>query len=468
MTIFNGFVGGSYKGRSAYINPQTCVNLYPIQDDRGGKNITALVGTPGLRKLGSASIYGAVRCMAEFSGKLYAVVDNKFYYVDGGFIFNEIGTIGSGTTPVQMEFNGVEIMLVDGSAGYIYNVTTSTFSQITDPDFPTPGSLTYQDGYFIVTKKDSGQFYISGLIDGLNWDALDFASAESKPDDAVAIISDHRELWILGEKTTEVYYNSGNADFPFERISGSTQEIGCGAKYSVAKGDNTLFWLDNRGFVVRASGYSQQIVSTRNIEYQWSKYSRTDDAIGIVYNYQGHIWYQITFPSADKTWVYDVATNQWHERTSYLDTGGYGRHRMMSHAKAYGRHLAGDYLNGCLYEIDIDTFTDNGKSVVRERTCPVISSENARIFFPELQIDFEPGVGTGTTDPQAVLDWSDDGGMTWSNELWRSIGKAGEYYMRAVWHNLGSSRNRVFRVRISDPVKVVITGAYLRIEKGMH
>ena len=475
VAIFREFIGGAYKDRSPYLNPQTCVNLFPAIDQHGGKHITSLIGTPGLKPLAQAPIGGPVRGLLFDGSNLYAVISNRVYKIDVTWSMTEIGTVGTVADIVQMAHNGTQIMLIDGSNGYIYDTAAGTFAEITDPDFPTPSSLTYQDGYFIVSELGTDKFYISALLDGTSWDPLDFASAEAQPDAAVAIFSDHRELWIFGEETTEVYYNSGNADFPFERISGAIQQIGCGAKFSVAAGADTLFWFDNRGFVVKAIGYQHQIVSTRHLEYEWSTYQKTSDAIGIVYNFEGHVWYTITFPTGNKTWVYDDATGLWHERRSYSDSGSdHGRHRMMTYAKAWGKHIAGDYSNGKIYEIDIDTYTDNGNTIIRERTGPVISNENKRLFFREFQIDFEPGVGITSpysisvpgVDPQAMLSWSDDGGMTWSSELLAPIGKTGEYQNRAIWRQLGTARNRVFRVRVSDPVKVAIAGAYLRVEQG--
>jgi len=72
----------------------------------------------------------------------------------------------------------------------------------------------------------------------------------------------------------------------------------------------------------------------------------------------------------------------------------------------------------------------------------------------------------GTQDPQAMLDWSDDGGHTWSNEHWASIGVIGDYTARAIWRRLGRSRNRIYRVSITDAVKRVIMGADLEAEVG--
>ncbi len=204
--ILKGFVGGAYEGRSDYINPQTCVNLFPVVDKTGGKNVINLIGTPGLISK-SAYANSPVRGIIRASGTTYVVTGNNFLSFDGTS-YSLLGTLSSTTSnPVTMEENGVQVMIVDGELGYIYSIGGGTFAQISDADFPIPSALTYQDGYFIVSKADSDEFYISALYDGTAWDALDFGSAESSPDEAVTLISDHRELWIFGEKTTEVFYN---------------------------------------------------------------------------------------------------------------------------------------------------------------------------------------------------------------------------------------------------------------------
>ena len=202
-----------------------------------------------------------------------------------------------------------------------------------------------------------------------------------------------------------------------------------------------------------------------------SKRTTTSDAIGFCYDMDGHVMFQLTFPTAQKTWVYDVSTSMWHEKSSFTGstyTGTTGRHRANCYAFANQKHLVGDYDNGTIYEMDIDVYHENGESIIRERTCPVISDENTGLFFRKLEIDFDPGTGTLTNSPAAMLSWSNDGGKTYSNELWRRAGNVGEYQTRLIWRNLGHSRNRVFRLQMSDAFKVVIAGAYMQIKRGFH
>ena len=463
------FVGGSYAGRSLVLNAQECTNLFPVVDPTAGKKVRALYGTSGCKAFADLAVENVVRGMYVFGDLIYVVCGSYVKSVNAAGVVTDLGEIATATGNVSMSDNGTQIIIVDGTAvGYL--VEAGVLAVISDGDYPASSRVTFQDGYFIVTETDSGRIWISGLYDGDSWDALDYATAEARPDDVVAVESSSRELWVLGTKSTEVYYNSGNADFPFERLPGAFLELGIGAEDSVAKGDLALWWLTDKIEVVRSKGYSAQKVSTETVEYQWSLYSRVDDAKAFFYTDAGHKFYQITFPTENKTWVYDMSTGFWHERKSYQAAVAQpGRHRANCHVWSNYKNIVGDYENGKLYELDMSTFTDNGQGIRRVRAAQVISEERLNIFYHRFELEFEAGVGTVVGDgvnPKAVLDWSDDGAKTWSNELWADIGRIGEYQTRVKWNRLGRARSRVFRVVVSDPVKVVIVGAYIDAEAG--
>jgi len=464
------FIGGAYTARSTNLNAQQCINLYPVIDQEGGKNVKALYPTPGLKLWKDFQTVAEVRGLNVMGDYLIAVVGDTVYALDKNGNANSASTtLNTSSGVVFMENNGTQCMIVDGSYGYIVTLSggTPTVTQITDEDFPTPSSLTYQDGYFIVSKEDSDRFYISAINDGTSWNSLDYASAEGRSDNLVSCLSDHRELWLFGEETTEVWYNSGNADFPFQRFEGAFLEIGCGAKHSPAKLDNMVFWLTDKGAIVRAVGYNPQIISTRQIEYQISQYSTISDAIGFGYKQEGHAFYVLTFPTANRTWVYDAATGFWHERRSKWPD--MTRWRANCYVFFNNKHLVGDMENGKIYELDTSYYKEDDQTMGCIRTCQVIHADRKRIFFHSFEIDFEAGIGLATgqgDDPQAMLQWSDDGGHTWSNEHWRSIGKIGEYKKRVIWRRLGQARERIFKVTITDPVNRVIIGAHLNATIG--
>lgn len=462
--------------RSKAFDSQQCVNLYPEVSESGpgpSKSVAALIGTPGLA-LWSTLAGGGVRGLLRFSASTaIAVVGANVYSVDTNGIGTLIGTVAAGSAPVSMASNGTVVMLVTGAAGYVVNISPGSVAAITDPDFLGADAVYFIDGYFVFNKRGTGQFQITNLY-GTDIDSLDFATAEGSPDLLVSLIVDHRELWLLGETSVEVFYNSGNADFPFERIQGAFIEMGCAAKHSVAKMDNSVFWLSaderGQGVVVRAVGYQPQRISTHAIEYAIGQMADISDAVAYTYQQEGHSFYVLSFPSANATWTYDASTNLWHQRAwRDPEDASLNRHRSQVHMAFAGRNIVGDWEAGRLYHLDLDTFTDNGDLIPRIRACSHLSADLRLQFFNALQIDMETGVGLPSgqgSDPKAMLQCSDDGGFTWGNEMWASLGKIGEHKRRVRWRRLGKSRDRVFRVVITDPVKVILMAASADVTVG--
>lgn len=463
------FVGSSYTSRTTRLDAQRTVNLYPeISEDRNSRTISALIGTPGL-KLWKAVGTGPIRGMMKFNAQYAIVVSGvEVYRVDtlGNLLL--LGTVSISNPMVSMASNGIEMMLVTGLAGYVINPIAATIEPIANVAFTGADTVDYLDGFMLFNQPGTGRFQATGPYTS-SIDALDFATAEGSPDLLVSLIVDHREAWLFGETSTEVYYNAGGADFPFERITGAFIEVGCAAKFSPAKIDNTVFWLgaDNRGFgmIYRAVGYQPQRISTHAIEHAIHQYTTTADAIGYTYQQEGHSFYVLNFPSGNATWVYDVAAGEWHER-AYRDpaSGQLGRHRGQCHMAFAGMNLVGDYQNGNIYQLDLETFTDNGDPLPRIRRCMHLSSQERRVVYNALEVLFEQGVGLDTgqgQDPQALLRWSEDA-KYWSNEQSASMGKVGQTNARLKYNRLGSGRNRIFELTITDPVRVAIVGATLK------
>ena len=469
------FVGGSYLARSTAFDAERCVNLYPETGSPTSKSVVMLLGTPG-KRLWSTLAGGNVRGLLRFSASIgLAVVGANVYKMTTAGVGTLLGTVDTLTTPVSMASNGTQVMLVTGPRGYVLDPLAGTVVQITNPAFVGADTVQFEDGYFVFNKTGTGQFQITSLY-GTDIDGLDFATAEGAPDLLLSLLVDHREIWLFGETSTEVFFNSGNVDFPFERINGAFIEQGCAAKFSPAKMDNTVYWLtaDERGqgTVQRAQGYTPQRISTHALEYALGQMSRIDDAVAYTYQQEGHSFYVLNFPTAQKTWVYDAAVNLWHER-AWRDpaTGTLKQDRAICQMAFAGETIVGDWETGELYVLDLDYFTDNGDPIARIRSCPHISSSDYKQqFFASLQVDMQAGVGLSSgqgSDPKAVLQWSTDGGYSWSNELWASIGKIGERRARVKWRRLGRSRDRVFRVTITDPVRVAIIGASVQLSEGM-
>jgi hypothetical protein len=471
------FIGPAYKVRATTLAAEQCINLYPELGNGTSKNVMCLLGTPG-KRLWLNFPGGAVRGMMRVNAANALVVSTTTSTASPTLgVSTLLGTITAGTTPVCMASNGATVMIAAGATGYYVNIAGWTLSQIVDPDFLGADFVGYLDGYFVFNQPGTQKFQITNLL-STNIDPLDFASAEGAPDLLLSLLIDHREVWLFGETSTEVFWNSGNSEFPIERINGAFMEHGIAAKYSAAKMDNTVYWLgydDNgQGIVVRATGYDPQRCSDHGVEYAISQMSRIDDAVAYTYQQEGHFFYVLTFPTAQQTWVLDSTTGLWHQRAHRnTSTADYERDRAMSRMNFAGKVLVGDHANGNVYQLDLNYFTDNGDPLPRVRTTAYLSDQDYRDqFFQWFQLDMEAGIGLAGADgdygvdPQVVLQWSDDGGQTWSNEHTASAGRIGERKTRVRWRRLGRSRARIFRVIITDPVKVAMVSAGVGVVVG--
>lgn len=350
---------------------------------------------------------------------------------------------------------------------------SNTFGQITDTSFLGATHVAFMDSYFIFNKPGSQQFYLSPLNAVTPFNGLDVGTAEAQPDDLVGLIELQELIYLFSEKHIEVFHDSGNNNFPFQRVAGAVIEIGCAAAYSIAKIGNAVFWLgqdkNGRGIVYTAQAMIPQRISTYAIESEIEGLGDVSGARSWVYQQAGHTFYCLNLPGANTTWVFDTSTSLWHER-AFLAGGAYQRHIADCHAFAYNTNVVGDYSSGNLYALDQAVFTDNGNPKRWERAAPHISKDMNRIFHSAFQLDLEAGVGTSGTgqgvNPQAVLQWSNDAGHSWSNEHWAPIGAIGARKSRTIWRRLGQARDRVYKVWGTDPVKITLLGAELEMEQG--
>lgn len=452
-----------YEAESLPLSAQRLVNLYAEPGPPLGKSRFALLGSAGLKPFGNVG-QGPIRGMGVLNEFLYVVSGTELYYVTSG----GAGTLISGgpiigDKRVDMSPGRTEMAIINDSQGWVVD-TANTLTQITDSDFQISSSVTHIDSYWVYSVADSKTFFLSNLNNALAYSALDTADKEASPDEIRAVFRDHRELWVFGKETTEIWYNAGDLDFPFTRISGAFIERGCLAAKSIASDDNTLFWLGDDKIVYRAAGYSPQRISTHAIEEAIQNETSPEDAFSFVYTVRGHKFYVLRFENC--CFEYNLATQRWNERQSFdLPTW-----RANAFANAYGKNLVGDSQTGRIYELDPDTFDENGETIQRIAAFPPVGDDVPRIFNSRLQIVFESGVGLTTgqgNDPQAMLRWSDDGGRTWSNEHWVTIGKKGNYLTRALWRRLGRFRSRVYEVTVADPVKVSMIKAHVIGARGI-
>ena len=366
---------------------------------------------------------------------------------------------------------GIKTTTIKSTSGALGSGATINVEGLVDGGFNSGNQVIAIDGFFVKNEINSGRFNWSYLRDGFTWDLLDFATAEGTPDNIVAVNKVNNEIWLFGPKTIEIWYDTGDyVNGQFQRVHQGFLDIGIAAPWSSATLGNTIFWLGSdaqgHGIVWQAENYMPNRISTHAIEYviaQISKSVGIDDAVGYCYQQEGHFYYVLNFTKGKRTLVYDYKTEMWHERGFWNDSiATMERHRGQCCTFCFGKVFLGDYENSNLYELDLDTYTDNGNQIRRVRTGPHIRQDRKRLFHQEFEIDLERGVGLNEgqgSNPMITLTSSDDGGKTFGNERQLTIGKQGKNLTRAHTHRLGYSRDRVYRVTVSDPVKCVLTGA---------
>ena len=427
------------------------INLYFSPRKIYGRD--ALVGRPGLLEwvdLGSSS---EVKTMCVHNNSVFALSGGTLYKMNTLGNVVEVGDVYHTVGHAWMESNGSQVCVVTGNRCYVYDGTD--FEEV-DLSF-SPGSLAYEGSYFLSHDVNTENFYESNVFDGKDWNETDYAITSVKPDNLSGVFSVNGNIHAFGSLSGEVYYNSGGSSFSFSKVPGGDIPCGLLAEKSASVFMGTLSFLNNERAIVQ-SGPSPVKLSNEHIDREIENMSRVTDAIGFTFTMAGHSFYVLTFPTSNKTFVYDFTTKFWYDwRTSE------GRWRPNCYIKYNGKHLVGDYTNGKIYELSQTTYTDDGASIKFQRTMPVQKDSNL-VTFSSFELENETGVGINSgqgSDPQAVFVYSTDKGKTWSSERWASIGKSGKYKERVVWRKLGRHRHFTPRVTVTDPVRIVWTGAYV-------
>lgn len=399
-----GFVGPSYVSQSVNADCQRCVNWYPEADESGaGKSSLVLYPTPGLRLAYQLS-GPSVRGFCIINSRVFSISGTTLYELFSNGTNVSRGTVVSDGQMASMAASTTQLLIASGGNVYVLTLATNILTQIPPATFTFPFTganapivqVGFSDGFFIALVNGSNNWYVSATLNANDWTTNGSTIVSVFPDNIVGMIVDHREVALGGLKSSVVYYDSGNV-FPYDVIPGGFIEQGLVAKWSMAKLDNSIFWLggDERGNAIcwRMQGYTPTRVSNHATENAWQNYSTVTDAIAYSYQDRGHLFYALYFPTGNATWIYDAATGMWHERT-FLDpiTGHFTAHRSQCHVFAFGKHLVGDWASGNIYQMSINFADDSGNEIQRMRRAPHISSEQEWIFHSQLQVDLEPAV----------------------------------------------------------------------------
>jgi hypothetical protein len=453
----------SYKSQSLPVSAQRCVNMYVEKQPADAKSNVVLFGHPGIVDFATCGS-GPVRGARKMGGVLYVVSGQRLYSVTSGGVATDIGGSISGTSPVSMDDNGSQLTIVNGTNGYLYSAVLG-FTLITDTDFNAAETVQFFDQRFYFDWKNTNKFFGSDLLDGTSYNALVFASAESRPDNVKALVLNKQILLVFGDSTIEPWQDVGAANMPLERVPGIVIERGLAAPHATAKEDNTVFFQGEERRFYRLDGLTPVGVSTPALDAEWQNYSTVSDTFCFSYPWAGHKFVVVNFVTANKTFVYDVSTGYWHERESWDINGrSLGRWRANCHVSCYDKELVGDAYSGKLGYLSASTYEEFGTTTQALVTSPPIHDQDQkRLFVSRLQLDIEAGVGITSgqgSDPQWMLRSSKDGGRTYTNlQKWRSAGAIGNYRTRLRWLRLGQARERVFELTCSDPVKRTIIAA---------
>lgn len=471
------FVGPAYQSVSKAINAQETVNFFYDVDRAGGRSQVSLVGRWGLdlfTDLSASAIRGSL-VLGSFG---YVVAGSAFFILHNDGTWSTPGNLVTNSGIVGIATNGLQVMVVDGVKGYIYDIAAATWGQIASADFLGASDVTVCDSYFVVVNPDSKNAQSSALLDGTTWNALDVAAVENDPDNLIRCISVHGDLWMLKPNSTEIWYDAALAvGFPFVRRDGGVISYGLAAKWGATKVNDTLYWVarNAEGYfgIVQALGYSPAKVSSAAIDAQIASYGDISDCVAWSFADRGHTFIIFTFPSANKSWMFDPsvaavlgADYAWSELRSF----GAGAFKYAHHFFFNNQHLICDITTGKIYKVNWETFTDNGTTIEGIRTAQHLNATGLPLETNRLEIEMERGVGTAEgqgSNPVALLSISKDGGKTFGNEVERGIGKIGEYGYGVTWHRLGTAINWTYRLRITDPVKRVILGAFADMSVGL-
>lgn len=459
----NGIASHSYP-----VTRQRRVNVYFENRPDGDKTKVAVFGTPGLST--RFTLAGVSRGILGTESALFNVVGNTFYQIDSNGATTTSATINSYIGNVSMTRDTDQVLIVDGVNGYIFNTSSLALAQVTSSGFPNGAkTCTFVSSYFVAEQPGSQKFWVSGVFDGTSWSALAFASASQYTDNIMAVDALSGNLVLFSERHIEFWQNIGNTPQPFAPILSATSEFGINAIWSRAHVGSSILWLaqnpQGTSQVCQVSGYTVAVVSTNDLEDVINGFSTVSDAEALSYVINGHPMYQLTFPTENRSFLYDVSTGIWSEVQTGISTTYAQRHRGQFATTFQNQAVMTDYASGKVFRIDENAYTDAGTQVLRELVTRHGSSNYNVISVAELYLDMETGVGTNVTSgdntatpsPNITVEVSKDNGRTWNNPRLLTLGAQGKYNTRVVSRRFGSARDFVFRFRMTDPVKFVMT-----------
>lgn len=473
MAPYTGFCGGGYTSQSVLAAQERTVNLIPERIEATGA--WALYPIPGVTTFATVSGKGGCRALFEENGRCFAVVQDSFVELSSDGTVTTRGTVASPSlTPARITSNGDggnQLFITAGGKGYAYDLTTNTLTEILSANM---GHCDMLDGFLMALDRTDSTLMVSTLFNATSWPAVNHEQRAALPDPWLALRVLNQQIYLIGERSTDLYYNAGLSPFPFAQAAAGAIPWGIAAVDSLTKAGGSLLWLarseSSLGAVVQVSGSSAREVSTHALRAAIRRYRETvgiSDAVGMSYEEDGHVFYVLTFPAADATWVYDLTTQLWTERLTWLHAEGrYTAWRPYPHVIAFGQHLCGDRVTGTIYRLDAGSMLDTtGAYIRRLRRAPALFQDGQRFTVSRLEVHLEPGLGVSSgqgSDPHVMLSISRDA-KTWHACAPVSAGAQGEYGTKVEWTRLGTGRYFIPEITMTDPIPWRIHGASVAI-----
>lgn len=478
--------GVPYFSKSQLASNQRSVNLYAEKNEDPQSSFPfTYYQMPGTTEFGVPNLPAKTRCFYRTSiDTAYVVIGPTVYSLqsNGALVF--VGSIADRASQVIMADNGLAVVLVDGVEGWAINTADNSFGEIIDAAFYGADYVLFLDTFFVFNRPDTNQFYISGsmvtyalLVGGGAFDPLDIAAKSGSADPIVALATAHKDLWLIGELTSEVWIGTGAADFYFQLQQGAYINHGCAAQFSVASMDVLSCWImqnkQGSGIVVQAAGYELKEISTPAVVSAFKSYGVAGlaEAVGTMFQVEDHAFYVLSFATANKTWCVDIKSGMWAELSWLnIDDGTDNRHRMQYAAFVFGYNLIADWEDGTVWKLDPDVFTDDGDPIIRLRTfMHMVSDDYNRIVYKNFDANMQVGtspqidVDAGEELPVVDLSWSDNAGVTFGNPVSQSLGNQAEYLTTLSWNRLGQARDRVFKLQWSANLNTNLNGAFVTV-----
>lgn len=454
-------IGPTYTNRSLPVSAQVTRNFY-VEFNSQAQEIVSFNPFPGLKLFSTGS--GIARGLGRLDDVLYSVTDTNLYSVSNLGTQTLIGTI-EGTERCNLEEDQVGNLITATGVGKPYSYDGTTLTQGTDVDLPSAHTVTYINRRMVYDGV-GGDVAFADLSDPLVVNSANVIIAESKPDDMKAVFAYKQQVYCFGSNSIQPMYNSGTGNPPYTFILNATQEVGLDAIHSISSNNKFAYFLGSDQIVYQLSGLAINPIGNPAIGQEIAKYSKTDDAYGVCFTLDNQNFYLLSFPTGNQTWLFNEEAGLW--TTLAFGTDG-SQHLISDYQFIYNKHLVSDRRNGNIYELDFDTFTDNGETIQHRRDTIAINGKTfgragAKVFMDRLGIEIETGTSLVTAESQIIMQYSDDNGRTWSSERFQNIGAQGEFHHKLDWFGMGDFYTRMFRFTMSDDIKWVLISADADLE----